>query len=99
MSLDQCEKTAERTWREKGRSIAAPSSFLPSVAQDEVAAGYEGQGDDAGTQGGTGAGQRPAARAARAAGRLSATGSASLWGRSTRPTRGGRQATHTDLSR
>lgn len=96
MSLDQREKSAGRTWREKGRSIAAPSSFLPSVAQDEVAAGYESQGDDAGTQGGTGAGQRPAARAA---GRLSATGSASLWGRSTRPTRGGRQATHTDLSR
>ena len=46
MSLGQREKSAERTWKEKGRTIAAPSSLLASAAQDEVAADDEDQGDD-----------------------------------------------------
>ena len=92
MSLGQREKSAERTWKEKGRTIAAPSSLLASAAQDEVAADDEGQGDDARAEGGTGAGQRPGSRAAD---RLTTTGAASLTSGSTRPTRGGRQTART----
>ena len=72
------------------RQRQAASVDLSSAAHDEAAAGDEGQGDDAGTQGGAGAGQWPAARA---------TGAASLRGGSTRPARGSWQATRTDRSR
>ena len=96
MSLSQREKSAGRTWKEKGRTIAAPSSLLASAAQDEVATDDKGQGDDTHPQGRTCAGQRPATRATD---RLSATGAASLRGGSTRPARGSRQTAHTDRCR
>ena len=96
MSLGRREKSAGITWKKKGRDIARLSSFLPSAAQDEVAADDEDQGDDARTQGRTCAGKRPATRTTD---RLTTTGAASLTSGSTRPARGSRQTTHTDRSR
>jgi len=96
MSLGRREKSAGITWKKKGRNIARLSSFLPSAAQDEVAADDEGQGDDARTQGRTCAGQRPASRTTD---RLTTTGAANLTSGSIRPARGSRQTPNTDRSR
>ena len=90
------EKRVWETWREKRCAIGRLSVFLPSAAQDEVAAGDEGQGDEAGAQGRTCAGQCPAALATD---RLTATGAASLRGGRARPARGSGQTTNADRRR